>query len=153
MHRKINSLVYARVLVAHKDMDPEVECFDEQTRKAKGFGELKGCFIVSSYAVAWVYAAGACPSSHPPMRTEILITSNRRAYCFNSLLDTSFYLLPLLGSRIHLETAIGMNGRVWINTKSAKDTIAVARCIDAADPDGGNKDESQMKQFVASLDL
>jgi exosome complex RNA-binding protein Rrp4 len=44
--RKVNSLVYARVSLAHKDMEPELECFDAQTRKAEGFGELKGGFLV-----------------------------------------------------------------------------------------------------------
>jgi hypothetical protein len=37
-------LVYARVSLAHKDMEPELECFDVQTRKAEGFGELKSGF-------------------------------------------------------------------------------------------------------------
>jgi exosome complex component RRP40 len=27
-------------------MEPELECFDAQTRKAEGFGELKGGFMV-----------------------------------------------------------------------------------------------------------
>lgn len=27
-------------------MEPELECFDAQTRKAEGFGELKGGFLV-----------------------------------------------------------------------------------------------------------
>ena len=44
--RQVNSLVYARVSLAHKDMEPELECFDAQTRKADGFGELKGGFLV-----------------------------------------------------------------------------------------------------------
>jgi hypothetical protein len=44
--RQVNSLVYARVSLAHKDMEPELECFDAQTRKAEGFGELKGGFLV-----------------------------------------------------------------------------------------------------------
>ena len=41
----MGSLLYARVSLAHKDMDPELECFDAQTRKAEGFGELKGGFV------------------------------------------------------------------------------------------------------------
>jgi exosome complex component RRP40 len=45
MHQ-VNSLVFARVSLAHKDMEPELECFDAQTRKAEGFGELKGGFLV-----------------------------------------------------------------------------------------------------------
>ena len=43
---KVGSLLYARVSLAHKDMEPELECFDAQTRKAEGFGELKGGFPV-----------------------------------------------------------------------------------------------------------
>ena len=43
---QVGSLVYARVSLAHRDMDPELECFDAQTRKAEGFGELKGGFLV-----------------------------------------------------------------------------------------------------------
>ena len=38
--------MYARVSLAHKDMEPELECFDAQTRKSEGFGELKGGFVV-----------------------------------------------------------------------------------------------------------
>ena len=43
---QVNSLVFARVSLAHKDMEPELECFDAQTRKAEGYGELKGGFLV-----------------------------------------------------------------------------------------------------------
>jgi len=43
---KVGSLIYARVSLAHKDMEPELECFDAQTHKAEGFGELKGGFMV-----------------------------------------------------------------------------------------------------------
>lgn len=42
----MNSLIYTRVSLAHKDMDPEVECFDAQSRKSEGFGELKGGLLV-----------------------------------------------------------------------------------------------------------
>ncbi|KAG8944212.1 exosome non-catalytic core subunit rrp40 [Tulasnella sp. 408] len=42
---KVGSIVYARVSLAHKDMEPELECFDANTRKAEGFGELKGGFM------------------------------------------------------------------------------------------------------------
>lgn len=43
---QVGSLVYARVSLAHKDMEPELECFDAQTRKSEGYGELKGGFLV-----------------------------------------------------------------------------------------------------------
>ena len=39
--------MYARVSLASKDLEPELECFDAQTRKAEGFGELKGGFVAN----------------------------------------------------------------------------------------------------------
>ena len=44
--RQVGTVVYARVSLSHKDMEPELECFDVNTGKAEGFGELKGGFIV-----------------------------------------------------------------------------------------------------------
>ena len=43
---KVDALVYARVSLAHKDMEPELECFNADTHKADDFGELKGGFSV-----------------------------------------------------------------------------------------------------------
>jgi Exosome complex component RRP40, S1 domain len=50
-------LVYARVSLAHKDMEPELECFDAQSRKSEGFGELKGGFMATcSLGMCRLYA-------------------------------------------------------------------------------------------------
>ncbi|PCH40229.1 hypothetical protein WOLCODRAFT_68769 [Wolfiporia cocos MD-104 SS10] len=121
---KVGSLLYARVSLAHKDMEPELECFDAQTHKAEGFGELKGGFVV-----------------HCSLKMCRL------------LLDPKFFLLPLLGARFPLETATGLNGRVWINAKEARHIIAVSRCIEAVDPDGGSMDEAGIKKFLGTLDI
>lgn len=43
---QVGSLLYARVSLAHRDMEPELECFDAQTRKSEGFGELKSGLLV-----------------------------------------------------------------------------------------------------------
>lgn len=51
------------------------------------------------------------------------------------LLDPSHFLLPRLGQKFPLEVAVGVNGRVWIDAKDSRKTIAVARCIEACDPD------------------
>ncbi|KAA1469892.1 exosome complex exonuclease RRP40 [Dentipellis sp. KUC8613] len=121
---KVGSLVYARVSLAHKDMEPELECFDAQTRKAEGFGELKGGFLA---------------------RCSLKMSRN--------LLDPNYFLLPFLGSRYPLDAAVGMNGRVWLNAKDVKQTVATVRCIEAADPDGGGLDEIALKQFFNTLDV
>ncbi|KXN88109.1 Exosome complex component rrp40 [Leucoagaricus sp. SymC.cos] len=121
---KVGCLVYARVSLAHKDMDPELECFDAQTRKAEGFGELKGGFVVKC-------SLKMC----------------------RDLLDPKHFLLPLLGGKFPLEAAVGMNGRVWVSAKEPKQVIAMARCIEAVDSDGGGMDLKGVKAFVDTLDI
>ncbi|KAJ7600774.1 exosome complex exonuclease RRP40 [Mycena floridula] len=116
---RVGNLVYARVSLAHKDMEPELECFDAQTRKAEGFGELKGGFM-----------------------TRCSLRMCRQ------LLDPNHFLLPLLGGRFPMEVAVGMNGRVWINSKEVKDIISIVRSIELADPDGGGKDETSILKFL-----
>ncbi|KAF8607014.1 exosome complex exonuclease RRP40 [Ceratobasidium sp. AG-I] len=117
---KVGSVVYARVSLAHKDMEPELECFDASTHKADGFGELKEGYIVTC----------------------------NLATC-RSLLDRNHYLLPLLGSRSPLETAIGVNGRVWISSDTPHNTIMIARCIQKLDEADTN--EAAMRTFCNDM--
>jgi exosome complex component RRP40 len=46
-----------------------------------------------------------------------------------------------------------VNGRVWIKAKEVKQTIVAARCIEAADPDGGGMDQNAIKKFISTLEL
>jgi len=71
----------------------------------------------------------------------------------HSLLNPNYFLLPLLGSRFPLDTAVGANGRVWVSAKEVKQIIVAARCIEAADPDGGGMDQNAIKRFIGTLDL
>ncbi|KAJ3557130.1 hypothetical protein NM688_g1635 [Phlebia brevispora] len=121
---KVGSLVYARVSLAHKDMEPELECFDAQTHKAEGFGELKGGFVV---------------------RCSLKMS--------RLLLDPNYFLLPFLGSKFPLDAAIGVNGRVWLNSQDPRHVIAAARCIEKLDPAGENVGEEGLKHFLATLDI
>jgi exosome complex component RRP40 len=121
---KVGSLIYARVSLAHKDMEPELECFDAQTRKSEGFGELKGGFVV---------------------RCSLRLCRD--------ILDSTHFLLPLLGRRFPLEVAVGLNGRVWVNAKEIKQTIALVRCIEATDPDSGGLDAEGIKKFLNTLEV
>ncbi|KAG8860898.1 exosome non-catalytic core subunit rrp40 [Tulasnella sp. 330] len=101
---KVGGTIYARVSLAHKDMEPELECFDAQSRKAEGFGELKGGFVV-----------------------QCGLRLCRR------LFDPKYFLLPTLGTAFPIEVVIGTNGRVWVRTTDPRRTIAAARCIEAVD--------------------
>ncbi|KAF8073732.1 hypothetical protein FPV67DRAFT_1410664 [Lyophyllum atratum] len=121
---KVGCLVYARVSLAHKDMEPELECFGAQTRKSEGFGEVKGGFLV---------------------RCSLKMCRD--------LLDPKHFLLPLLGARFPLEAAVGMNGRIWVSAKEPRQIITISRCIEAVDPDGGGMDELGVKALLGTLDV
>ena len=69
------------------------------------------------------------------------------------LLDPQHFLLPLLGSKFPFESAVGMNGRVWVTAKEPRQVIAMARCIEAVDPDGGGMDMQDLKKFLGTLDI
>ncbi|EJU03124.1 hypothetical protein DACRYDRAFT_21427 [Dacryopinax primogenitus] len=101
---KVGNLVYARVSLANRDMDPELECFDATTRKADGFGELKDGFMVEC-------SLGTC----------------------RKLLDSTHFLLPALAQKFPFEVAVGVNGRVWVRAGSTKATIGVSRAIQMLD--------------------
>ena len=69
------------------------------------------------------------------------------------MLNHDHFLLPLLGSKFPFDAATGVNGRVWISTREPKHTIAMLRCIEAVDPDGGGMDEVAVKKFLSTLDI
>ncbi|EGG13576.1 Putative nuclease [Cavenderia fasciculata] len=95
----IGNLVYCRVLVANKDMEPELVCVSIRN-KAEGFGQLIG------------------------------------GYMFNCSLGLSHYLLSedcsilkIVGTHIPYEIAVGVNGRVWVNSASNQNTIITTNTI------------------------
>ncbi|CDH50149.1 exosome complex exonuclease rrp40 [Lichtheimia corymbifera JMRC:FSU:9682] len=94
------TLVYCRIAMANRDMEAELDCINPTTGKADGFGELKGGYMIKC-------SLGLC----------------RR------LLDANTPILQLLGEHFPFELAVGMNGRVWLNSNSTKDTIMLANAI------------------------
>ncbi|CAG0895944.1 unnamed protein product [Darwinula stevensoni] len=99
---QIGDLVYARLLVANKDMEPELVCMDSAGRK-RGLGPLEEGFLITL-----------------PLHTA------RR------LLSSDWPLLHLLGREISYEAAVGLNGRVWIKGRTIKDTLAVATALETS---------------------
>ena len=67
------------------------------------------------------------------------------------MLDPTHFLLPLLGSKLTFEAAVGVNGRVWFKTPTPKQTIAISRCIQAVDED--HLDVHATTAFLNTLDI
>ncbi|KAF9182974.1 Exosome component 3 [Haplosporangium sp. Z 11] len=117
-NHNVGDLLYCRVSLANKDMEAELECFNPTTGKADGYGELKFGFVI---------------------KTSLGLA--RR------LLDPKSLILRLLGKHIPFETAIGMNGKVWVNSGSTKHTILICNAIRNSE----YLNEHECMQMVKSL--
>lgn len=99
----VGALVYARVVVAHRDMDPEISCV-AASGHADGFGTLAAGIM---FAVSTGMA--------------------RR------LLDDDGEILPALAKRGPFEAAVGHNGRVWLRAATPATALALAHTLTSCD--------------------
>ncbi|CAG8524729.1 5403_t:CDS:2 [Ambispora leptoticha] len=113
----VGTLLYCRVSLANKDMEPELECVNPANGRAGGFGELKdGQLVKCSLGLA------------------------RR------LLETETPILKHLAENFTFETAIGLNGRIWIKADTIKNTIRIINAI----KDSEKYPESQSRRVVSN---
>lgn len=95
----IGDIVYARVSIANKDLDPEIVCLDSENRP-EGFGELKEGMLFH------------CSSA---LSRQLQRTDNR--------------VLETLGKHFAFEIVIGANGRFVLNAGKTTDIIKLANII------------------------
>jgi len=96
---KIGDLVYAKLAIANKDMEPELTCI-ESGGKSKGLGQLNGGFMIT-----------------------VSLGLARR------LLHPDFNLLQLIGKAFPFEITVGLNGRIWMNSREVMNTITLSNAI------------------------
>lgn len=105
------SLIYARVALADKHMDPELECVHPTTGKADGLGELKGGTVI-----------------------DISLGMARRLLMPKPKEDGGVVVLEELGEKgLRFEVAVGRNGKVWIDSESVKITLLVGNALKETD--------------------
>ncbi|XP_013416480.1 exosome complex component RRP40 [Lingula anatina] len=101
---KIGDLVFGRLLVSNKDMEPELVCISSNGR-SNGMGVIRdGGFMFTV-----------------PLNL------------IRKLLSSDCNLLKTLGHHLPFEVAIGMNGRVWVKGRSVRETIAISNAISSAE--------------------
>ena len=99
----VGDVVYAKLMVASKDMEPELVCVDGYGKKA-GMGVLEDGYVFT-----------------------VSLNTVRK------LLSKECVLLQTLGKSIPFEIAVGMNGRVWLRARSVKETMVLAQAVQAAE--------------------
>lgn len=96
-------LVYARLIVASKDFEPELVCVNSVGKKGK-LGVLADGFVF-----------------------------NCSLNLARLILREDCHLLDALTKEMPFEIAVGLNGRIWIKAKTIRETIAVGNAILAAE--------------------
>jgi len=95
----VGALVYCRIIVASRDMEPELACVSVKGKR-EGFGPLEGGYMFNSTSGL----ARDCLSENSPVLNE-------------------------LGKYLAYEVAVGVNGRIWVNSTTPWNTILVANAI------------------------
>ncbi|XP_072388978.1 exosome complex component RRP40 [Diabrotica undecimpunctata] len=101
---QVGDVVYARLLSAHREMEPELVCVDSYY-KAGPLGILsdEGFYTNVSLVLA------------------------------QQLLDIENPLLRMIGRKFPYEIAIGVNGKVWINANTTSDILSIVKILETTD--------------------
>eukprot|EP00049_Salpingoeca_infusionum_P005977 m.99971 g.99971 ORF g.99971 m.99971 type:complete len:239 (-) comp13154_c3_seq1:456-1172(-) len=98
-HLKVGDLVYAKITLSHKHMEPELSCIHTNAATS-GLGPLEGGFLF-----------------------ECSLSLVRR------LLAPNCAVLNALGQTMRFEVVVGRNCRVWVKTKQASETVVIVNAI------------------------
>lgn len=121
------ALVYARVTMANKHMDAELECVSSSTGKADGLGPLNGGMLFN-------ISLGMSRRLMMPKVAEV---------------GKVVVLDELANAGLQFETATGRNGRFWVDSDKPGTVLAVGRAI--KETDEKHLDVDDQKKLVRKL--
>eukprot|EP00055_Hartaetosiga_balthica_P017228 m.114153 g.114153 ORF g.114153 m.114153 type:complete len:266 (-) comp9274_c2_seq3:1471-2268(-) len=122
-HLKSGDLVYAKLSLVHKFMEPEITCVHASGR-SNGMGPLEGGYIFE------------CPLG----------------LC-RSLLSRNCSVLQAVGERIPFEITVGRNGRVWVKTDNPHHTILIANAIRASERLSPLRTRDMVKEMLKTVNV
>lgn len=117
----VGDCIYCKVVLANADLEAELVCVDSSGKKGK-LGQLDGGLMFS------------CSIN-----------------LVRKLLNEKCNLLHLLSKETSFELAAGINGRIWINSKSLKTTILLREIILKAEHTPYNRMKELVDQFSTEL--
>lgn len=112
-------------------MDPELECVSSSTGKSEGLGPLTGGMLF-----------------------DISLGMARRLMMPRPVEQGKVVVLEELGGLgVAFEIAVGRNGKLWVDSKSIKSTLAVGRAVQKTDEKGLGLEEQKKlaKKLVRDL--
>lgn len=119
---QVGDIIFAKLLVASKDMEPELVCLDSQGKEKK-LGVLGPDGMLFTCSLSLV----------------------------RKILDRKSPLFKTLAQNQAFEVAVGMNGKIWVKARNIQETIAVANAILAAEYTAQNEIENICADIVKAL--
>ncbi|WPA97771.1 uncharacterized protein RHO25_002382 [Cercospora beticola] len=117
---KSGDLVYARVSKVNKWDDTEIECVNSNTGKGEGMGPLTGGMVFD-------VSAGFA---------RRLMLGGKKG---------GVVVLDVVGEKLKFEVAVGRNGRVWVDSGSVRETVAIGRLLVRADGEGWEEERQRVE--------
>lgn len=118
---KQGDLVYARVCRVSKWDDAELECVNSNTGKADGMGPLTG---------------GMLFDVSPAFARRLMMGGKKGGVV----------VLEEVGEKVRFEVAVGRNGKVWVDSSSARETVLIGQLLKRCEE--GLWDVEQQKREV-----
>jgi len=113
-------MVYCRVVIASRDMDPELSCLSMKG-KADGFGKLEGGYMFKC----------STGLSRDCLAEDVMV--------LNQIANYKPY-----------EISVGLNGRIWVNAGSPMDTILISNAILNSEHMSNNQIRAMVKTIFES---
>lgn len=133
---RVGSLLYATVVSAGRHVESELSCFASESGKSEGFGELK---VENGEGIATIFPV-SCGLARRCVHLNVLLesaachsSSTEVLFSYSSLLDRKHPLLSQVAAHFPFETAIGMNGLIWVRAASPKQVVAIGQILRHSD--------------------
>jgi exosome complex component RRP40 len=130
-HLAVGALVYARVVLANKHMDPEVSCAAPDGMGAKDWVTKESVFGELLDGLVFECPTGICAE----------------------LLDPRCAVLQALGEVAPFELAVGANGRVWLNAEAEAMTVLGRMSILQSRGRTAAEQKQMVRQLARGVDL
>ncbi|CAA7032894.1 unnamed protein product [Microthlaspi erraticum] len=119
---EVGTLLYVRVVKTNTGMNPELSCTDA-SGKAAEFGPLKDGFMfeTSTGLSRMLLSSPTCP------------------------------VLEVLGKKLSFETAIGLNGRVWVNAAAPRTVIIVSNAVMNSETLSGTQQRIMVEKLLERI--
>uniref|UniRef100_M4B8R8 Ribosomal RNA-processing protein 40 n=1 Tax=Hyaloperonospora arabidopsidis (strain Emoy2) TaxID=559515 RepID=M4B8R8_HYAAE len=127
---RLGSLVYARVNKVNKNVEPEITCEAPPSVTKKDW--MTGLAIYGELNDGYVF------------KTSIGLAK--------SLLHDNCQVLASLSKRLAFEVAVGVNGVVWINAKTAKNITIISNSIMNSETMSSSEIDAMVSRLTADAD-